>query len=562
LNEYHRRQIQIAEVLVRYELGHLLDVLGLEGLVSLEHRTLHRDDARQTRPVALRLAFEELGPTFVKLGQRLSTRADLLPHEYQVELAKLQDSAPAFPAEVLEDVVRHELQCAGTKAVFATFEFEPLAAASIGQAHAATLQDGTEVVVKVRRPGIVEEVEQDLEILQNLAARASQRWEAAARFDVKGVAEDFAKGLRSELDYLQEARNAERFATNFANDADVQIPRIFHELTTSRVITLERIRGLKITDTAALDAAGIDRRALAERATRVVGKSVLEDGFFHGDPHPGNFFVEMNGRLGIIDFGLVGVLEEELRAQLRRFLLALIRKDPDRLAAALLEIGKATGPVDRTRLREDLYELLTRYTGQGIADVAIGTVVTDVFELVRRYSLTLPHTLALLFEVLVVNEGTAKQLDPDFRFEDVLQPYAERSLAEEFSPGAIARRAERFGVDLAELAIDLPGQLHRVLDALSDTGGFEVHIRAAELDTLVHRIEHLGNRLAASVLAAAVIDGVSGIVVQNAHGHGWRRPMLAAGFGLVGSLGAYGAWRRSPVAARVQRLRSSVGERG
>ena len=242
---------------------------------------------------------------FVKLGQILSTRADLVPPDYQAELAKLQDAAPPVDAEVVGDVLAHEFGSDAT-AMFATFDFEPLAAASIGQAHAATLPDGTEVAVKVRRPGAVEQIEQDLEILQDLAARAGRHWTAAADYDLVGLAEEFAQTVRSELDYLREGRNAERFAANFADDPDVHIPRVFWEATTSRVLTLERVRGIKVSDLDALDAAGIDRRALAERATRVTAQMVFRDGFFHADPHPGNFFVESAGRIGLIDFGMVG----------------------------------------------------------------------------------------------------------------------------------------------------------------------------------------------------------------------------------------------------------------
>src|SRR5580704_17396532 len=250
---YHDRKVQIGEVLVRHRWDQLLEFLA--------------------------------------------TRADLLPPDYQAELSRLQDHAPDVPSDVIDDIVSRELR-SRTNKTFATFDRLPLACASIGQAHAATLHDGTEVVVKVRRPGVVEQVDQDLEIIHNLAVRASQRWDEAARWDVVGLADELGRTLRAEVDYLQEARNAERFAANFADDPAVQIPRVFHEATTSRVLTLERLRGMKITDVGALDAAGVDRPGLAERTTRVVAKSVFDDGFFHGDPHPGNFFIQASGRIG------------------------------------------------------------------------------------------------------------------------------------------------------------------------------------------------------------------------------------------------------------------------
>jgi ubiquinone biosynthesis protein len=240
----------------------------------------------------------------------------LIPREYQVELAKLQGQAPPVPAHEIEAVLQAEFG-RPVADVFASFDTEPLAAASIGQVHAASLADGTEVVVKVRRPGVVEQVEAHLEILQNLAAAASRRSELADQYDLVGLAQEFGQSLRAELDYLREGRNAERFAENFAVSTDVHIPRVFWDTTTSRVLTLERVRGIKISDGAALAAAEIDRVKLAKRAANVLVKMVFDDGFFHADPHPGNFFVESDGRLGLIDFGLVGRLEQTPRTDSR-----------------------------------------------------------------------------------------------------------------------------------------------------------------------------------------------------------------------------------------------------
>jgi ubiquinone biosynthesis protein len=551
-SSYRRRQDQIAQVLVRYELGHLLEVFGLERFVSLERRLLRRGSA-PTRPESLRMALEELGPTFIKLGQALSTRADLLPPDFQAELAKLQDDTDPVAPDVIEEIIGSELGGPTTE-VFASFDLEPLAAASIGQVHAATLHDGADVVVKVRRPGAAEDVELDLEILQNLAARASQRWTGAKDFDLIGLARDFAYLLRAELDYLQEARNAQQFRANFDADPRVLIPSVYPGLTTSRLITLERVRGMKISDLPGLDASGVDRAAQAERLATSVAQMVLVDGFYHGDPHPGNFFVEPGGRIAIVDFGRVGRIDDNLRSRLSHMLMALIQKDPDRLTNALLALRVPTGPIDRGRLRQDLSELLSRYSGHAVHDVPIGAALTEVLDIVRRYKLIFSPDLALLFGVLIMDESITDELDPDFRFDHALRPYVERHIASSLSPAALTRRAEQFGIELAEFAGELPGQLHRLLEAIGD-GQFEVQLRTSELQPLVRRIERLANRVAISILAAAAIDALSELAAHNNPRRGWRRPMLAAGIGVLTSLTAYTEWRRSPVAARLKALR-------
>ena len=539
-SSYRRRQRQIAEVLVRYEMGHLLKLIGLERFVSLEHRVLRRGSPH-TRPESLRRALEDLGPTFIKLGQVLSTRPDLLPADFQAELAKLQDDTTRLESQVIEEIISSELGAAPTE-VFASFDPEPLAAASIGQVHAATLHDGTEVVVKVRRPAAATDVELDLEILKNLAARASHRWQEAEKYDLNGLAAGFANLLRAELDYLQEAGNA----ANFAGDPGVRIPSVYRELTTSRLITLERIRGIKISDLAALDSSGVDRAALAERLAATVVHVVLVDGLYHGDPQPGNLFVEPDGRLGIVDFGRAGRLDDHLRLQLSHLLIALVNNDADHLTSALLALRVSTAPVDRGRLRADLSALLSRYGGHRIDDVPIGAAVTAVLGIVRRHSLTMSPDVALLLAVLTMHESLTGGLDPDFRFEQALRPYVGRLLASSLTPRAIARRVEQFGAEFVELAGELPGQLHRLLETVGD-GRFDVHLRTDELQPLVRRVERLADRLAIAILAAAAIDGLAELAAHTNPGQRPPRPTRAASVGVLAALAAYavGRWSRA-----------------
>jgi ubiquinone biosynthesis protein len=507
----HRRERQIGEILARN---------GLEAVAAAAGRRDHSEIALPNHrwaslvsPVRLRQALEELGPTFIKLGQILSTRADLLPSDYQLELAKLQDAAPQLAPEVVRDLITAEFDKSLDQA-FATFELEPIAAGSIGQAHAATLSDGIDVVVKVRRPGIVETVREDLEVLRNCAVRASRRLKNGEDYDLVGLVEEFGESLLAELDYLQEGRNADRFAADFRGDAEVRIPKVIWERTTSRVLTLERVYGLKITDLVALESAGIDRHDLARRATRVTSEMVFTHGFFHADPHPGNFFIQPNGSIAIIDFGMVGALGQPMRDRLAKVLVAVVRHDPDRLERALVAVGTASGPVDHGRLRDDLAALLGRLEGQTVNDIKLGPLIGQVLAIIRRHRLRLPRDLALLLKTFVMDEGLAMQLDPEFRLAEELRPYAYRHLAFELSPVELASRLKQFGVDVAELGIDLPKQIHRTLDVLG-TGGFEIHLRTAELDDVVDRAERLTNKIAISVLAAALIDAFAELAAAD-----------------------------------------------
>jgi ubiquinone biosynthesis protein len=538
----HRYQ-EISEVLARHGLGFLVGITGLQRWVPF-HQGLMGHDRRPepyTNPDHLRLALEELGPTFIKLGQLLSTRPDLLPPRYQTELAKLQDGAPPVPGAIVRQLIRDELGFEPDE-VFAEFTLDPLASASIGQAHAATLHDGTPVVVKVRRPDVIPTIEADLDILQNLAVQISHRWEAAADYNLPGIAAEFAQTLRAELDYLQEGRNADRFAENFASDPGVHIPRVFWETTTSRVLTLERIVGLKVNDLTGLDRAGIDRAALAARSAGMAVKMVFEDGFFHADPHPGNFFIESGGSVGLIDFGMVGEVNDKLRGQLGVLLTALVRSDPGRVGSALLDLSVSRQPVDRSRLRADVTRFIALYEGRPLNQIEIGPLVTHAVALMRTYHLQMPQELAMLLKTMIMAEGIGVELDPGFSLGEVLAPYVKKLMFSRFAPKELATRIAAAGADAAELAADLPELLRRVVDTL-DTGGMEVHLRAAELEPLVGRLERIGNRLVAGMISAALIGGVGALTTGDKERWGsWEKPFMRAGLGAGTALGAYLVW--------------------
>ena len=554
VNRHLERYRQIADVLSRHGLGFVMGVVGLGRWVPF-HRGVLGHERRQepyTTPEHLRLAIEELGPTFIKLGQLLSTRSDIVPADYLHELSKLQDAAPPIPPSTISALIESELG-ASPQEVFASFEIEPLASASIGQAHLATLQDGTQVVVKVRRPNINAVIETDLEILQNLANIASRRWEAAANYNFPGLVSGFALSLRRELDYLLEGRNAERFAAIFATNENVHIPRVFWSTTTSRVLTLERVVGIKVDDLEGLDHARVDRRELATKATGVAVSMVFEHGYFHADPHPGNLFIEPGGRIGLIDFGMVGEVDDALRQRLGVLLAALTSHDVERLASALLELSVVKRPVDRDQFRVDLVGFVGLYRGRRLGEVNVADLASQLLALLRKHHLQLPQEMAVLLKFFLMVEGMGVRLDPQFNLGEVLGPYARQLAWDRFSPEALVRQLLITGRDAAALAVDLPDRLRRLLD-LMDTSGVVVHVQPNEFEPLIERAERIGDRLVAGIITAAFIRGISELASADKERWGrWEGPLMGIGLGMSSALGAYLGWTARRLKRRPRR---------
>lgn len=460
----------------------------------------HAQPNEKASPERLRLAIEELGPTFIKLGQILSTRGDLLPRPFLDELAKLQDGAPPIPAAQVRIILLEELG-RPIEEVFATFEMTPLASASIGQVHAATLLDGTEVVVKVRRPGVVEQVEEDLHILLDLALKSNRHWGAARFYDVLAIAQEFAQTLRLELDYLHEGRNLETIAENFGDEPDIHIPTVYWATTTSRMLTLERIHGFKISDGEAIQAAGLDRAAIACRASRLLLTMMLEHGVFHADPHPGNVWVEHDGTIALIDFGMVGNVDSAARGLLVQLMIFMTRQDASQLADVLLQLGMASAHVDRNALRRDLQRLLARYLGRPLQDIKFSVYLGEVLEILRWQHLRLAPDLALLVKTLGMAEGLAEQLYPPFDLMEVYVPFAEHLLQQQFSWSRWTKQMALASIDAMEMGLGLPGQLHRILGDI-ERGGLEITVQPASFDPYFDRLEQLINRTILALLAA------------------------------------------------------------
>ena len=463
----------------------------------------------------------------------------LLPPAYLAELSKLQDSAPSVPLSAIREVIQKELG-QPVEEIFLHFDPKPLAAASIGQAHAATLKDGTEVVVKIRRPGVIEQVDEDLKILKELAEAVSGRLKFASRYNIPAIVEEFSETLRAELDYVREAHNAERFAENFANEPGLHIPRVYWETSTSRVLTLERIRGTKISDAARLDEQGIDRPALAKFATDIVMRMVCEHGFFHADPHPGNFFIESDGTIGLIDFGMVGILDEQLQDHLADLLIYINHQDADRLVDVLLDLGVSKERVNRASLRHDVQHLLTNYWGLPLGELRVTALLNDVFAAMRKNHLHLPANLSLLLKTVIMIEGLGVQVDPEFHFATALDSYAERLIVRKYSPLKLIRNLGQASLDLARLGTELPQHLRRIVNA-TESGSLQVGMRPEGFDPIINRFEKISNRIVLGVIAAAFINGLAVLasVYRPPGWESWAWIVFAFGFVCALTLGVY-----------------------
>ena len=534
---------EIAGVLIRYGFGDMVRRIGMSAALERTGRMLHWDDpeamAHMAPPERVRCALQDLGPTFVKLGQVMATRVDLLPPEWTAELGKLQNAVPALPfAEVRPQLV--EDLGAEPEAVFERLEETPLAAASLAQTHRAWLADGSAVVLKVRRPGIRDTVEADLRLMARLAEIVEERAPDLRRYHPAEVVQQFSASLRRELDFAAEGRNAERIAANFAGHDEVVVPRVYWEWTSERLNVQECLQGIAGTDLAAVDAAGLDRAQLAATGAGIVLKMVLEDGFFHADPHPGNIFYLPDGRIGVIDFGMVGRVSEQRRFQIVQLLHGLVERESAPVADVLMEWGEGGGEVDEARLQADVGAFVDQYRGVPLKDLHMGLMLTDVTTILRDNGLSLPPDLALMIKAFLTLEGMGRQLDPDFDMAGAARPFLQRVVLQRYSPRTLLKRSRRTALDAMELVGDLPRELRRLLRT-ARRGRLHLQVEVTSLKAFGEQVDRAANRLTMGVITAALVVG-SSIVMNSAGGGVSSRWLLALGvLGFVGA-GLIGLW--------------------
>ena len=456
------------EITKRQRYREIVAVLARHGFGVVDDRMLKHEGKEQARAEHLRLACEELGTLFIKLGQALSTRADILPPAYRAELAKMQDDVPPLPAELIAEVIGEDLRAAPA-VIFSRFDDTPLGSASIGQVHAARLTDGREVVVKVRKPGVDEIVRVDLEILTSLVDEWSPHIPALVEYDAKGLLTEFGDTLRAELDYGREATNEESFRAIFKSDHGFNIPDVIEQYTRGRVLTEERVQGRRASEVADLPAPR--RAAISRRFVRFVVVPALVHGVFYGDPHPGNLLVQDDGSLSVIDFGKVGRLTPDQRRHVIDIFLAIARSDGRHLTDSLLQVTTQAHPVDRAMIQSEVEQLLELYAGLSLGKLQIGDALGELLELVRRNRLRLPGNLVLFFKALAMCEGLLQAIDPQASFSDYLRPMIEKMILQE-----ARQELSRVGdsaLDAIELGLELPGRLDRVLAQL-ERGNLQV----------------------------------------------------------------------------------------
>ena len=502
------RLSEIAQVAARHGFGYFLESHRLRHLLPWHQRLTVAEGAPiSSRGQHLREMLDELGPTFVKFGQVLSTRPDVVPPDIVAELRKLQDDVTPVPYAEIERVVEEDLHLSNAQ-LFLEFEERPIAAASIGQVHRAILPDGTRVAVKIQRPGAPRQIASDLALLDQAAKLARERIRALDFIDVRALVDEFGRGLRQELDYRTEARNAQAFHRNFAGDPNVVVPRVFPTYTSARVLTLELIDGVQLRDIE-LDTYTVEeRKQLAYLITEAWLTMIFRHGFFHADPHPANILVIDRARIGLVDFGLAGRLSGDDMAKLTRLFIDAASENVDQLPKRLADLGVRYPKEGEERLAADLRELYYRYYGAKLTDIDPLQVIRESFQLIYANNIRLPTRFVLLDKAIATIGSVGVELYADFNVFEVARPYARSLLAGRFTPERVAATARSEAFGLARILREAPYQLHDFLEQARD-GQIEVGFVHKGLDEFMHRIDIVFNRLVVALVVGGGLIGSS-----------------------------------------------------
>ncbi len=510
-----QRYREIVNALIRHGFGYIIKELGLSELLSNPKRFFPSKSTYNKKSTGerVRLFLEELGPTFVKIGQVASTRYDLLPAEMITELENLQDQASPFSNEIVQKIIEEELG-QPLNHLFAEFNETPIAAASIGQVHYALLKTGEKVAIKVQRPNMKPLIETDLEILQDLALLAEQRLAWAAHYQIRDIVDELAKSLLEELDYTIEGRNSEKIARQFVDDPNIVIPKVYWDYTTKKVLTMEYVEGIKLNEAEKLKQAGNNPKVLAKNIVDSILQQILVEGYFHGDPHPGNVLAKTGDVIVFLDFGMVGRLSPEMKHHLASLVIALMRKKTDDVIKAIMQMGVVPEDIDMVTLRVDVDRLYEKYYDAALSMVSLAQVIGDLFSVAYRHHIRIPPDLTLLGKTLLTMEGMVVKLDPEISILKVAEPFGRRLLLERYDPKNVAGNVWDQLVEMGGLVNDLPKTL-RDISMILKKGKIKQELSFPDTNKLLKKLDRISNRISFSISLLSFSIVFMGLIIGS-----------------------------------------------
>jgi ubiquinone biosynthesis protein len=526
---------EIITVLVKYGFGELIMGARIEKYVDFGRKLFpgkREGVASHSRWERIRMVLEELGPTFIKFGQIMSNRPDLVPQELIMELSKLQSTVPPFPEEEAKKLIEKEIG-KSVDELFSDYTITPIASGSIAQVHQAILKNGKKVAVKVQRPGIEQIIKTDIEIMFHLAALMEKYVEEISLLNPIAVVAEFERSIKRELDFNIEAAAIERFSRNFLSDRNVYVPTVYRDYSTSKVLTMEFIDGIKASNVEALLAAGLDPKPLASRGADLVLKQIFEHGFFHADPHPGNLIVLPGNIICFLDYGMMGGISMRDRAHLSSLLIGVVSQDATRIARTLSQISGSLHLKDAGKLEYDIHALLAQYSYQPVKTLKIGGMLSQLISLIISYRLTAPPSFYLLMKAIITIEGVGRMLDPDFDMIKHAKPFTRKLLKERMNPLKLAKDFYLSAIDLSALLRDIPSDVREILTQIEE-GKIKIGFEHKGLESMQETLNQISNRIAFAIVLAAIVMSSALVVLAGIPPH-WRGIPL---IGIVGFLGA------------------------